>query len=177
MLRTTDAEARDLVRRGRRIGAVLVPKGFGAASQHLFYGQSPKVELRIDPARQAETSMLQGFLLEQGARRMQTLFSDPAGGEAWWPGMLADVRKAPAGTIAGQASLQNMLSSLDTYLAEQKRVRGGDRRARGRAERRPRRLAAARDRRLQHRAPARGPGQRLPDHVPAGHAVGRSSAA
>ena len=46
VLRTTDAEARDLVRRGRRIGAVLVPKGFGAASQHLFYGESPKVELR-----------------------------------------------------------------------------------------------------------------------------------
>ena len=50
-LRTTDTEARDLVRRGRRIAAVLVPKGFGAASEHLFYGQSPKVELRIDPAR------------------------------------------------------------------------------------------------------------------------------
>jgi len=64
VLRTTDTEARDLVRRGRRIGAILVPKGFGAASEHLFYGASPKVELRVDPARKAESAMLQGFLLE-----------------------------------------------------------------------------------------------------------------
>ncbi|MEO5819873.1 MAG: ABC transporter permease [Vicinamibacteraceae bacterium] len=119
VLRTTDAEARDLVRRGRRVGAVRVPKGFGAASQHLFYGQSPKVELRVDPARQAESAMLQGFLLEQGAKRIQALFGDPGGGMV--TGMLADVRKAPAGSIAGQDSLQSMLGSLDSFLAEQKR--------------------------------------------------------
>jgi ABC-2 type transport system permease protein len=122
VLRTTDAEARDLVRRGRRVGAVRVPKGFGAASQHLFYGESPKVELRIDPARQAESAMLQGFLLEQGARRMQTLFGDPAAGEGMVAGMLADVQNAPAGAIAGRASLQTMLGSLDAFLAEQKRA-------------------------------------------------------
>jgi ABC-2 type transport system permease protein len=122
VLRTTDAEARDLVRRGQRVGAVLVPAGFGAASQHLFYGESPKVELRIDPARQAETSMLQGFLLEQGGRRMQSMFNDPAGGVVMVAGMLADVQKAPAGSIAGQGSLQSMLGSLDAFLAEQKRV-------------------------------------------------------
>jgi ABC-2 type transport system permease protein len=122
VLRTTDAEARDLVRRGRRVGAVRVPKGFGAASQHLFYGESPKVELRVDPARQAESSMLQGFLLEQGAKRMQALFGDPGGSEGMVAGMLADVQKAPAGSIVGQGSLQNMLGSLDTFLGEQKRA-------------------------------------------------------
>lgn len=121
VLRTTDVEARDLVRRGRRIGAVRVPKGFGAASQHLFYGQSPKVELRVDPARQAESAMLQGFLLEQGAKRMQALFG-AAGDESLVSGMLADVRKAAPGSIAGQESLQTMLGSLDTFLAEQKRA-------------------------------------------------------
>ncbi len=122
VLRTSDAEARDLVRRGRRIGAVRVPAGFGAASEHLFYGASPKVELRVDPARKAESAMLQGFLLEQGARRMQTLFNDPAGGESMVAGMLADVRNAPAGSIAGQDSLQHMLGSIDTFLGEQKRL-------------------------------------------------------
>jgi ABC-2 type transport system permease protein len=122
VLRTTDAEARDLVRRGRRVGAVRVPKGFGAASQHLFYGESPKVELMVDPARQAETAMLQGFLLEQGAKRMQALFGDPGAGDGMVAGMLADVQKAPAGSIAGQSSLQNMLGSLDSFLVEQKKA-------------------------------------------------------
>ena len=135
VLRTSDAEARDLVRRGRRIGAIRVPQGFGAASEHLFYGQSPKVELRIDPARQAETSMLQGFMLEQGARRMQTLFSDP--GHGMVAGMLADVQKAPAGSIAGQSSLQTMLGSLDAFLAEQKRAEAAAGSAPGTAARAP----------------------------------------
>ena len=122
VLRTDDAEARDLVRRGRRVGAIRVPKGFGAASERLFYGPSPSVELRIDPARQAETAMLQGFLLEQGAKRMQTLFGGSGGGTAMVAGMLSDVKNAPAGSIAGQSSLQNMLGSLDSFLAEQKKA-------------------------------------------------------
>ncbi|MFI5077569.1 MAG: ABC transporter permease, partial [Vicinamibacteria bacterium] len=74
-LRTSAAEATDLVRRGRRVGAVRIPKGFGEASGRLFFGAPPTVALRIDPSRQAETAMLQGFLLEQAARRMQALFS------------------------------------------------------------------------------------------------------
>jgi ABC-2 type transport system permease protein len=122
VLRASAAEARDLVRRGRRVGAIRIPKGFGAASQHLFFGESPKVELMVDPARQAETAMLQGFLLEQGAKRLQALFGNPIGSEGMVAGMLADVRKAPAGSIAGRDSLQNMLGSLDTFLAEQKKV-------------------------------------------------------
>ena len=111
VLRTADAEARDLVRRGQRVGAVLkVPKGFGAASQHLFYGESPKVELPMNPARQAETSMLPGFLLEQGGRRMQSMFNDPAGGVVMVAGMLADVQKAPAGSIDRRGSCRTCLA-------------------------------------------------------------------
>ena len=79
VLRTSAAEATDLVRRGRRVGAVRIPKGFGEASGRMFFGAPPTVELRIDPSRQAETAMLQGFLLEQAAKRMQTLFGDHAG--------------------------------------------------------------------------------------------------
>jgi ABC-2 type transport system permease protein len=119
VLRVADAEARDLVRRGRRSAAVLLPKGFGAASDHLFFGTPPRVDLRTDPAHQAETAMLQGLLFEQGARRMQTFFSDPVKGRAMIAGSLDDVRHAPAGAIAGQSSLQTMLGSLDTFLVEQ----------------------------------------------------------
>jgi len=119
VLRTGNAEATDLVRRGRRIAAVRVPKGFGAASTHLFVGASPRVELRIDPSRQAETSMLQGMLFEQGAKRMQSIFDNPGEGQGMVAGMVSDVQRAPAGTIAGRDSLQTMLGSLDTFLGAQ----------------------------------------------------------
>jgi ABC-2 type transport system permease protein len=104
VLRTSVGEATDLVRRGRRVGAVRIPKGFGQASGRLFVGDPPKVELLIDPSRQAETAMLQGFLLEQAAGRMQTLFSASPEGRVQITSMLADVKKQPGG-FAGQADL------------------------------------------------------------------------
>jgi ABC-2 type transport system permease protein len=118
VLRTDDAQARDLVRRGVRVGAVRIPKGFGDASGHLFFGTSPKVELRIDPARQAESSMLQGYLLEQGARRMQSLFGATAESRGMVEGMLKDVKNAPT-PFAGKDSLTSMLGSLDAFIGEQ----------------------------------------------------------
>jgi ABC-2 type transport system permease protein len=122
VLRTSAAEANDLVRRGRRVGAVRIPKGFGDASGRLFFGTPPKVELRIDPSRVAETAMLQGFLLEQSAKRMQTLFSSTPESRGQIAGIIDDVKKQPAGSFAGQASLQAMLGSLDTFLAEQSKA-------------------------------------------------------
>jgi ABC-2 type transport system permease protein len=118
VLRTSVDEARDLVRRGRRVGAVRIPKGFGEASGRLFFGAPPRVELLIDPSRQAETAMLQGFLLEQAAGRMQTLFSATPASRGQIAGMLDDVKRQP-GAFAGQADLQAMLGSLDAFLAKQ----------------------------------------------------------
>jgi ABC-2 type transport system permease protein len=118
VLRTSVGEATDLVRRGRRVGAVRIPKGFGRASGRLFVGDPPKVELLIDPSRQAETAMLQGFLLEQAAGRMQTLFSASPEGRGQITSMLADVKTQPGG-FAGQADLQSMLGSLDAFLGKQ----------------------------------------------------------
>jgi hypothetical protein len=118
----SDAEARDLVRRGRRIGAVRVPAGFGAASQHLFYGASPKVELRVDPARKAESAMLQGFPARAG-RPPHADAVQRSGRRREHGGRHAGRRRnAPAGSIAGQDSLQHMLGSIDTFLGEQKRL-------------------------------------------------------
>ena len=59
--------------------------------------------------------------------------------------MLADVQKAPAGGIAGQGALQNMLGSLDTFLAEQKRAHAAGAGAAG-AGRRPPGRAGSRSR-------------------------------
>jgi ABC-2 type transport system permease protein len=118
VLRTSAAEATDLVRRGRRVGAVRIPKGFGEASGRLFFGAPPMVELRIDPSRQAETAMLQGFLLEQAAGRMQTLFSNTPAGRSQVAAMLEDVKRQPGG-FAGRADLQSMLGSLDAFLGKQ----------------------------------------------------------
>ena len=117
VLRTSAAEATDLVRRGRRVGAVRIPTGFGEASGRMFFGAPPTVELRIDPSRQAETAMLQGFLLEQAAGRMQTLFTATPAGRSQVTGILEDVKKQPG--FAGQSDLQVMLGSLEAFMSKQ----------------------------------------------------------
>jgi ABC-2 type transport system permease protein len=124
VLRTSVSEATDLVRRGRRVGAIRIPKGFGEASGRLFFGDPPKVELLIDPSRQAETAMLQGFLLEQAAGRMQTVFSPSPEGRGQITRMLEDVKKQ-SGAFAGQGDLQSMLGSLDAFLNKQAQAQPG----------------------------------------------------
>ena len=69
------AGARELVRKGKRTGAVLVPKGYGAAAQRMFYGAPPAVEVVIDPSRKAESAMLQGMLQRAAAERLSKQMS------------------------------------------------------------------------------------------------------
>lgn len=59
----TRDDAANAVRRGNRTGYIVLTKGFGAASERLFYGQSRQVEIGVDPARRAEAAMIEGLLM------------------------------------------------------------------------------------------------------------------
>lgn len=72
----TEPAARELVRKGQRTGAVVVPKGYGAASQRLFYGTPPHVQVMIDPSRKAESAMLQGMLQRAAGERLSKQMMD-----------------------------------------------------------------------------------------------------
>src|SRR3954470_5443426 len=69
--RTTRAEAEESVRKGRRRAFIAVTKGFGAASDRIFYGGSPTVLLGLDPSRKAESGMLEGVLMKYGAQGLR----------------------------------------------------------------------------------------------------------
>ena len=91
------AEALEAVRKGERIAAVMLRPGFGEASSRMFYGTPPEVQLYTDPSRQAERGMLEGLLMQQGAERMQAMFSNPAGGRQNVQAALQDLRKGAPG--------------------------------------------------------------------------------
>ena len=78
--RTTRAEAEESVRTGGRRAFISVPSGFGAASERLFYGAPPTVELGLDPSRTAESGMLEGVLMKYGMQGLQQVLSDPEAG-------------------------------------------------------------------------------------------------
>ena len=129
VVRVARAEALDQVRRGRRIAAIMLPKGFGEARGRMFYGAPPRVELAVDPSRQAEASMLQGLLFEQAAQQMQQVMSDPTRLQQMTRATLAVVNAAPAGDVPDKdspdkASLSRFLTELDRFATTQKAHEG-----------------------------------------------------
>lgn len=72
----TRDEAESLVRRGKKVAWIGLPKGFGAASDGLFSGRSTRIELGLDPSREAEAGFLEGVLMRHGMEGFTSVFSD-----------------------------------------------------------------------------------------------------
>ena len=106
-------EALEAVRKGERIAAIVLRPGFGEASSRLFFGPPPEVQLYTDPSRQAERGMLEGLLMQQGAERMQTMFSNPASGRESVQAALQNLRNGAPGASPG---LEAFLGQLDAFL-------------------------------------------------------------
>ncbi len=60
---TTD-EARDRIRRGKAVAAVVIPTGFGEGAPRAMFGPGPKPELTLlhDPTHAAEAAMVRGLM-------------------------------------------------------------------------------------------------------------------
>jgi ABC-2 type transport system permease protein len=116
-------EATRLVRQGKRSAAVIVPRGFGEASERLFHGAPRKLELEIDPARKAEGSMLQGILTGAALQSMQDLFTDPDRTRVMVDRSLADLGAAPASPDLDPT--RKFLGDLRTFLDRSGETREG----------------------------------------------------
>jgi ABC-2 type transport system permease protein len=73
----SEDDAKAAVLAGKRSAAIIVPAGFGAKSGSLFVGQSPTIQLAVDPSRSAEGAMLNGVLMEVAFTSMQSDFQNP----------------------------------------------------------------------------------------------------
>jgi ABC-2 type transport system permease protein len=69
--------AADLVRRGARNAYVVIPAGFGEASQRLFWGEPMRLEIGTDPGQAMTAGMIEGLVTARAYERMQRLFTDP----------------------------------------------------------------------------------------------------
>ena len=118
------ATAADLVRRGKRVAYVALPKGFGEARERMFRGAVPRVETGIDPSRKAESGMLRGVLTKYGFEGMTAGYPDPAPMRqqvtAIRTELLNTTQEKTAASNDGATFLSNMtmfLDHLDTFLA------------------------------------------------------------
>jgi ABC-2 type transport system permease protein len=110
------AAAASAVRQGKLVAAVVLPKGFGEASERLFMGEPPRVEVLLDPSRKAEGAMIEGLLMEQGAQRFESLFGGGDPGREEIRKLRQQVESAKPGSIPGDEHLRSFLGELDSYL-------------------------------------------------------------
>jgi ABC-2 type transport system permease protein len=113
--RGTRAKAEEAVRRAQRSAFVVIKRGFGAASERMFYGAPRQLEIGNDPARQAEASMIEGLLTKHAMADVQKLFTDPQSSRKMVGDALAGM--GAAGNASPVAPLRRFLGELDTFLA------------------------------------------------------------
>jgi ABC-2 type transport system permease protein len=73
----SEAQAIDLVRKGKRTACVIIPKGYADAAANIFSGNPATLRVLVDPARKAESGLIQGKLTELAFRQLVTQFTDP----------------------------------------------------------------------------------------------------
>jgi len=75
--RANRAEAEDLVRKGKQVAYVVLAPGFGDAAGKILVNQRPRIEVGVDPARQAEAAMVKGMLTKYAFEMITDSFADP----------------------------------------------------------------------------------------------------
>lgn len=117
------ATAADLVRRGKRVAYVALPKGFGEARERMLWGAVPRVETGIDPSRKAESGMLRGVLTKYGFEGMTAAFPDTApmrvhvaAARKELQGESGDETAAPGASATLLNDMDMFLDQLDTFL-------------------------------------------------------------
>ncbi len=106
-------DAANAVRRGNRTGYIVLTKGFGAASDRMFYGDSRQVEVGVDPARRAEAAMIEGMLMKHASSDMQKMFTDPQASSRMVDKALGDMQ----GAGPEVAPVQRFLGELKTFTS------------------------------------------------------------
>ncbi|MCP4271251.1 MAG: ABC transporter permease [Gammaproteobacteria bacterium] len=108
--------ANEKVRKGKISAMLVIPKGFGAARESLFDGVTPEIRLGIDPGKKAAAGMLQGVLMAQAAKDMQSKFTDTTQ-------MMNEVDKSLAlieNDSGEQSELVGFLGSLRKWMKSEK---------------------------------------------------------
>lgn len=116
--------AKESVRKGQRVAMVVLDQGFGETAG-VFWKEAPTIRIGVDPSRNAESAMLQGFVMESIGQLASTRFQNA--GEM--KRMVDDSRKqldadqtisAPQRLLVSTflGSLETMVDNIDALQTE-----------------------------------------------------------
>lgn len=112
------AEAVSSVQRGKKVAYVVLPKGFSQTQKNLFWGDPTKLEIGVDPARSAETAMLQGVITAHFMDGMMSSMSDANEMRGRISDWLGVIRSSTPSDQETMSDLERFLVKLDTAMAE-----------------------------------------------------------
>lgn len=111
-------EGVDAVRKGRRTAVVIIEPGFGKAMESPFAGEPAALTIGADPARQAESGMVEGLLTERLFRRFQDVFTDPGQAQKMVRSSLEQIRADESIAPVTKDVLTTFLGQLDTFTTD-----------------------------------------------------------
>jgi len=116
MQRLPREEAIERTRRGQMLGLIVLTKGFGETAG-LMWEKPPTIILGLDPSRQAEASMLQGFVMQAIGELVGARFMDAGSMRSVVSKGAAQMREDQGVPANIRILLEPMLTSLDSFLA------------------------------------------------------------
>ena len=108
-------DALDRVRRGRLVGLIAIPEGFGETAG-IMWLEGPAIQVGTDPSRQAEAGMLQGLVMQAMGKLMAARFQDPAAMRPFVQQAQEQLAAADDVPLVLRPLLTQVLSSLDDFL-------------------------------------------------------------
>lgn len=115
--------AREAVRRGDAVAAVVFPKGFGEQASGAIFGRGskPAIPMLFDPSRGAEREMVKGILTGEVMQAVSgDLFGGGAGSKNLVDRTLRDLRESEAMPARERAALEGLLNSVSRWSAMQR---------------------------------------------------------
>lgn len=114
--RPPEAEARDAVRRGRTVVAIVIPPGFGERAGNAFFssGEKPPLDLLYDPSHAMELAMVRGVMTQHVMEAVSREMFGGAQGRRQIDRTLAGLQTSG---LAGdeRRALVDMLTSVQRY--------------------------------------------------------------
>jgi ABC-2 type transport system permease protein len=121
----TRDEGLDKVRRGQFVGVIVLPEGYGATAG-IMWREGPEIELGVDPSRQAEAGMLQGLIMQASGKLMMDRFQNPASMRPLIEEAREEMRADDRMSDVTRTLLDQMMQSLDGFLANLEDVQAAE---------------------------------------------------
>jgi ABC-2 type transport system permease protein len=120
--------ALDRVRRGRLVGMIAIPKGFGETAG-MMWMKSPAIELGVDPSHKAEAAMLRGNIMQATGKLMFARFRDPAAMKPMIDNAKREIAQSSTLPAIMRPALSQMFDSFETLSKSWADSEAGDAKA------------------------------------------------